>query len=152
MVPPLPWVTCELMLPHTIMETPLPMHTSFSVFASGMCASLYLWWWTPVFPVRTQNHFMSTCGSSQRCIHQWYKGPIMSSWLSCGGTVGTPLCISQPFVPFTWSPSDWIYKWALNWITSRWICVLSQMLAMYYLGCIKWEFSEVNFSLLPTLG
>lgn len=59
---------------------------------------------------------------------------------------------SGTFIPFTWSPSDWIYKWALNWITSRRIPVLSQMLAMYYLGCVKWEFSEVNFSLLPTLG
>lgn len=26
------------------------------------------------------------------------------------------------------------------------------MLAIYYLGYVKWEFSEVNFSLLPTLG
>lgn len=70
-------------------------------------------------------------------------------------TEGTPIphsAFSSTFISFTWSPSGWIYKWALNWITSRWISVLSQMLAKYYLGCVKWEFSEGNFSLLPTLG
>lgn len=128
------------------------LRTLALLFAGGTCRSWRPRQWTHPFPLGTQGHFTFTYGPWQSPTHQDWSGLVKPSRLSRGGAARSPLCIFWPFVLFTWSRSDWIYKWLLNWITSRWMSVLDQMLAMYSLDCIKWEFSEFNFSLLPTLG
>lgn len=65
----LPW--------RVVMEEPLPLHIGSSVFASEKHKSLCLWWWTIPFPLGTQNHFVFTCGPSQRCIINAGK-PLLS--------------------------------------------------------------------------
>lgn len=140
-------VTCKLTLPQLgLKRTPLPLHIGFPVCMTKMQKLVFVMMNSPFLPFGTQNHFPLTCGPSQRSIHQGWRRPIKPSRLSWGRAGWSPLCIFQTFILSTLSPSHWIYKWVLNWITSRWISVLSQKLAVCYLVCGKWEFSEVNFS------
>lgn len=149
---PLPLVTCRLTLPQPgLKRTSLPLHIGFPVCMRKMQKLVFMMTNSP-FPSWNTKPFPTYLWAISEIHPSGLRHPIKPSRLSWGGAGWSPLCIFQTFILSTLSPSHWIYKWVLNWITSRWISVLSQMLAVCYLVCGKWEFSEVNFSLLPTLG
>ena len=93
---PLPSLASTLRLPHTIMETLLPLQIIFPVFASGKYMSLHLWWWTPPFPLERKT--ISCVPVSHLNEHLWScKGPTKS----CREAVSPP-CIFH-LKPFRWN-------------------------------------------------